>query len=473
QLLLRVWQPVDLLNTAALEYGLLFASISLIMVVLLLNIHAGVWLRDPLTPWFASYLVLLAVLFAGNSGLLSQYLYPESASANNWVINVVSIAVIAFGNAFYVHLFRIGPDQVLLYRSYWLGFWFAMMGLLPTLLGYFTETMQVLTSMVLIFAVMGFVMSVRLWRNGTPGGGLMLLANVISMVGITAYVMFARGLLAGGALMLHSLQWSSLGTIVALELAIGARYRVEHDKRTEAERDALNERSVREQQGHFLAMLAHELRTSLSVLKLALGRQPMSAKSVARAERAMEGMGQVIERSIQMEKLADGSMVLEQLPCDGVQLLEAVIADSAAPQRFALTVQPGPMLKTDAKLLRVILANLIDNAVKYAAADSPIDVVVAAEEGWIVRVENAVGPAGAPDADRVFEKYYRGEQAHAQTGSGLGLHIAQALAQRLGGQLVCDVHDRRVRFTLQLPLVMEAHRITDVRSESVSKLCAE
>jgi len=450
-MLLRLWLPQDFHGEMRLEYGLLMSSIVIILTVLLLNINSWFWLRDPLTVRFVVYLFFMAALFAGNAGFLHQYLYPGSAIANNWVVGFVSLVLVASGNWFCQLLFLVERDQVIRFLIYRAMFWAPLLGLVPALNGYYPEVMQLITATVLPMTLLGIILAIRLWRRGAPGGGMMLLANLVSMVGITVFVLYLRGHVSGGFLMLHSLQIASMGNILALQLAVGARYRSLHDERVKAENDATREHHMRVQQGRFLAMLAHELRTSLSVLKMAVGRQPMSPKALASAERAMAGMSDVIERSIEAEKLGDGGVQLEQQPCDVAEMLSGLIADSAAAGRFRFAAAGRLTRVTDAKLLRVILGNLVDNAAKYAAPGTPIDIAVSQAGDFRVRVTNAVGAAGLPDPDRIFEKYYRAPQAHQFTGSGLGLYIARGMAERLGATLACLPGPEQVSFELRFP----------------------
>jgi signal transduction histidine kinase len=96
-------------------------------------------------------------------------------------------------------------------------------------------------------------------------------------------------------------------------------------------------------------------------------------------------------------------------------------------------------------LLRIVLDNLLSNALKYAAPGTPI--VVYAEQtrkngvaGQLLRVQNQPGAAGLPDAARVFEKYYRSPGARQQTGSGLGLYLVRSIANLLGAEVAMQVH---------------------------------
>lgn len=446
----RLWHPDEFVATASLEAGLLFASIAIIFTVLLLNVNAWFWLRDSLTPWFLAYLLALALFFTGITGFVQQYVFPDLPAASYYFVSMSTFLIIAAGNGFYRRLFGVERSSRIIFGLYALSFWLPLLALPIALLGYFTEIAPFFNVSTMVMTIIGIGLSVRLWRQGAPGAIMMLLANLISMASILVFVFNVLGVIAGGFFIWHSLQVGALGSILALQIAVGARYRSLRDASVKAEQEALHERGERRRLGQFLAMLAHELRTSLSVLQMSVGVQPMTPRSVASAERAMTAMSEVIEHSIQAEKLSEGTLQLEHQPCDVATLLAAVIADSRDPTRIETAIAVRPTLITEAKLLRVILANLVDNAIKYGKAGTSISVSLAQNEKLAVRICNAVGSAGQPDPARMFEKYYRGAKAHESTGSGLGLYIAKSMTTLLGGELDCEAEGESVCFELRL-----------------------
>jgi signal transduction histidine kinase len=67
-------------------------------------------------------------------------------------------------------------------------------------------------------------------------------------------------------------------------------------------------------------------------------------------------------------------------------------------------------------------------------------------------VENAVGSAGFPEANKVFDKYYRSASAKRQSGSGLGLFLVKSLLKLMRGEVVYTPLNERVRFEVWLPI---------------------
>ena len=211
-----------------------------------------------------------------------------------------------------------------------------------------------------------------------------------------------------------------------------------------------------DEQQRFLAMISHELRTPMSVISMALGPQMAAGDSLARVRGALGEMSAIIDSTLQADQLSHRQLQVQPSRCDLAQLLESLCAAVPTPERIELLVVPLPIVETDAQLLRVVLANLLDNALKYSATDSPVQVRATpqhsrAGEGVVVTVSNVPGLAGEPDARQVFRKFYRAPGARRRTGSGLGLYIAEGLTRLLGGSLRYERDAQGLHFTVWLP----------------------
>jgi signal transduction histidine kinase len=128
---------------------------------------------------------------------------------------------------------------------------------------------------------------------------------------------------------------------------------------------------------------------------------------------------------------------------------------------LALKVEaPSPApVRGNRELVSQALANLVDNAIKYAAPGhgangAPAEIVVKADdEGHSIALSVADRGPGIPEADRgrVVERFVRLEQSRSEPGSGLGLSLASAVARLHGGELKLEDNHPGLRSTLALP----------------------
>lgn len=244
-------------------------------------------------------------------------------------------------------------------------------------------------------------------------------------------------------------------TLVMLSLL---QYRLARQNRRRLERrTALIEAEAhREEQARWLALLNHELRTPLSTLNLMLSLPGQDNQLQQDGRDAVRRISQLLERCQLADQLEAGRLTLQPETVDLSGLLSGLMARSPAPQRLQLTGPSPSAITTDRQLLEIILGNLLDNAFKYAALGTPIEIRIrpdsfGAARGIDISVHNLPGPVGWPEPSQLFRKYHRAPAAASQPGSGLGLYLAQQLTRRLHGRLDYCPTVSHIGFCLWLP----------------------
>jgi signal transduction histidine kinase len=220
-------------------------------------------------------------------------------------------------------------------------------------------------------------------------------------------------------------------------------------------RQLQTEQKQRDEQNRFMSMLNHELKTPLSVIRMALSLENMTAPVKSHAQQATNDIGAVIERCLQTDQLEQRKLP----PKRQATRLDVMLSElqATAPHRILLQCSELPVIATDPQLLRIALNNLTDNALKYAKSQSIVQMDAAISEqhgrqGILVGIANIPGAAGMPDPACVFNKYYRSPDAHGQTGSGLGLYVVCNVITLLAGWVRYCPSENDVRFELWLPL---------------------
>jgi signal transduction histidine kinase len=269
------------------------------------------------------------------------------------------------------------------------------------------------------------------------------------------------GIVSTGSLALHSLfvynMMSSLVFFCLLQYRARWLLRYEVARASTLKAEASQERQRREEQSMLMAMLSHEIKTPLSVLKLVMDEKVAGSDLEGHANRAVGNIDFIVNRCLQLGKLDARAIQINSTTFSVRELIGALLQDCHATNRVELHVPDGLVIDTDKDIFRMVVSNLLENSLKYGAADSPIELeVVAARkeavEGVRVLVRNAVGPLGAPDAGQVFKKYYRNTQATKITGSGLGLFLVHELVGVMGGDVTYASDQQEVIFSVWIPV---------------------
>jgi two-component system OmpR family sensor kinase len=221
-----------------------------------------------------------------------------------------------------------------------------------------------------------------------------------------------------------------------------------------------------EERRRFLRRLDHELKNPLTAIQAGLANvsgAPSSETRQAAVESIRSQALRLSRLAADLRKLADlETRPLERTPVDVAELLQEVVEVAQdrpeAPQReLTLTVPrapwPLPAVNGDPDLLFLAVHNLLTNAYKFTQPGDRIE-VRALEDGPAVVIEVADTGPGIPaeEIPLVWEELYRGQGARGIPGSGLGLALVRAIAERHGGRI--DLRSREGRgtvFTLRLP----------------------
>jgi signal transduction histidine kinase len=193
----------------------------------------------------------------------------------------------------------------------------------------------------------------------------------------------------------------------------------------------------------FTAAVSHELRTPLARLMSLLetatlpGEDP--AELVERAKREVEQIGGLIDDVLFLSELETGREVVALGATPIREIAEQVVADhaeSAARGDIALSadVPDGLELPLRPRMLRVVLENLVTNAIRYAGPGTRCRVSAERRDGAVVLTVADDGQGvSEEDLTRLFERFYRADRARSSRGTGLGLSIVKHVVTSAGG----------------------------------------
>jgi signal transduction histidine kinase len=210
------------------------------------------------------------------------------------------------------------------------------------------------------------------------------------------------------------------------------------------------QRAENDRQSKFMAMLSHELKTPLAVIKLAVDSGLKNNRYETHANKAITDLNQIIDRSVQMSRLDQGTYPIQKTELNVSELLQSLLGDQA--HRFELNMPSNLKIHSDQFLVQIILVNLIENALKYSKEESSIMVEFKETDGQVMMtISNLPNIAGMPASEFVFDKFYRSSNASHISGSGLGLYLVKALTEMLHGSITYEPKSGWVKFILCLP----------------------
>ncbi|MDO5444693.1 MAG: HAMP domain-containing sensor histidine kinase [Eubacteriales bacterium] len=221
------------------------------------------------------------------------------------------------------------------------------------------------------------------------------------------------------------------------------------------------------QQKQFVADASHELKTPLTVImtdaellsapECTGSEKDKLSGSILSMSRQMRGL---VESLLELARIDNGSIKKEpvrvsfsEIASESAMLFEPVFFERAMP--FSYDIDPEIMVKGDPEHLKQLTGILLDNAQKYASPGGETKLLLKknSQRSCLLTVSNQGDALEKEELKNIFKRFYRADKARAMNQSyGLGLSIAQSVAEEHRGKIRAESKDGWNIFTVELPV---------------------
>jgi PAS domain S-box-containing protein len=235
-------------------------------------------------------------------------------------------------------------------------------------------------------------------------------------------------------------------------------------------RDITARKLEEQQQATFISVISHELRTPVAIIKgyASTLRRPDASwdkttlhDGLQVIEEEADRLHELIGNLLDVSRLQAGGLRLTLGPVDlpglAARVVQGIAATASDEFEFQLRFPPSfPPVRADEERIRMVLSNLVSNAVKYSPDGGIVRIGgwVEGEKALVYVSDQGVGIA-PEDQQRIFERFYRVDNTLARKtqGVGLGLFLVRAIIEAHGGGIYVESHPGRgSRFVFTLAL---------------------
>lgn len=449
--------------------------IGLISVLLVFALICWRLTRDPLWAFDALLQFSTISFTAFNMGFVGRYLFVEAPQVADVGVSVITCLQVGIASLFFWRLFKAYNAPGWTTWLYRLNLLLLPVLLLLIAIGEPQMAVKTNANLLLLQTLLGGVIIWFVRIEDALQRHLVRFTYIALVIYLMFYTLPLVGLTEATEFNLYPALLGNLFTSVMLQVVLTRRTQLQLRERwnfqlaaVEATEKLKGETHRREAATSFLSMLMHEIKNPLASIRvasqsLASGRVADPAEQINKLrniQRSVEGIDTVLERCIEADRLEQGALTVHKDHHDVAALLADWVAADAQAARIQLLRPDHLHANLDAPLLYLLVRNLLSNALAYSPPESTVKVTLAVHDvpaptgntpGLRITFCNAVGRAGTPDPDRVFQKYYRAPGARHSSGTGLGLYWVRSVAQLLGGTVNYAHAADQVVFELWLP----------------------
>jgi signal transduction histidine kinase len=279
--------------------------------------------------------------------------------------------------------------------------------------------------------------------------------------------------------------WRLNGTIVGLFVILLIKFEEDYREKLKIEKynqlqldafEAKSSAALLADRNTLIDLLTHDLKNPLGTITFAsralrehVKNDPSAAKRLTNIDLSVTRMNNLIEHVALSTRVDRYLAPSSHLPSPAHELIDELIENYPDHERFDISIDDGVIFKADRDMLSVVFGNLIDNAYKYGHSAGRIKIEVKRENHLVIkeqalneasvsqqtslhfRISNPIGAYGAPDEDRVFERYYRPASSMSLPGMGLGLSLVKAAAAKIGATVDYLNDEETVTFSIKVP----------------------
>ncbi|GAB4314546.1 MULTISPECIES: sensor histidine kinase [Pseudothermotoga] len=205
----------------------------------------------------------------------------------------------------------------------------------------------------------------------------------------------------------------------------------------------------------FVNAVAHELFTPITALLglLQIAKEgEYVQETLGKMEKHLKRMQRIIEQLVLLSKLEQQEYIPEKVKINLKILIDEVISEydkKIKQKNLFVHIKVNKIIKTDTEALKIALANLISNAIKYSNQNG--DIIIHAKKDTLIIEDKGVG-IPEEDLKNITARFYRASNARTFSGSGLGLAIVKHILRKLSlSWAIHSIVDKGTKIFLEIP----------------------